>query len=134
MGKTQELEVQILVMNIADPAYGASILLNNSIGAIYSSYAVLLEQGSERMTCVKEGDGARCTFDKNPLFPQVRGLLNVRFDVSSLQLFRGVALQSLPAKAEVLAVAEVAGDVDTSNNIARMNTNLQLKATIEMVG
>lgn len=134
VGKTQELEVQILVINIADPAYGASIVFNNSIGAIFSSYAVLLEQGSERMTCAKEGDGARCTFDKNPLFPQVRGLVNVRFDVSSLQLLRGVALQSLPAVAEVFAVAEVAGDVDTSNNVARMNTNLQLEASIEMAG
>lgn len=134
VGRTQELEVQILIMNIADPAYGASIVLNNSIGAIFSSYAVLLEQGSERMTCVKEGDGARCTFDKNPLFPQVRGLVNVRFDVSSLQLLRGAALQSLPAVAEVLAVAEVTGDVDLSNNVARMNTNLQLQATIQMIG
>uniref|UniRef100_K1Q7K3 Integrin alpha-4 n=1 Tax=Magallana gigas TaxID=29159 RepID=K1Q7K3_MAGGI len=117
VGKTQELEVQILVINIADPAYGASIVFNNSIGAIFSSYAVLLEQGSERMTCAKEGDGARCTFDKNPLFPQVRGLVNVRFDVSSLQLLRGVALQSLPAVAEVFAVAEVAESVTSSPGV-----------------
>lgn len=134
VGKTQELEVQILVLNLADPAYGASVVVNTSIGATFSSYAVLLEQGSERMTCVKEGDGARCTFDKNPLFPQVRGLLNVRFDVSSLQLLRGVALQSLPGRTEVLAVAEVAGDVDVSNNVAQMTTNLQLQSTIQMIG
>lgn len=134
MGNTQEAEVQILVINLGDPAYGASVYLNSSLGVPFVSYTVLLEQGSDQMTCVAEGKGVRCTFDRSPLFSQQRGLVNVRFDVTAAKLTEGRGLRNLPAQIDIVGMAEVGNDVETSNNMAEMKINLELEATIQMTG
>lgn len=134
MGLTRELEVEILVINVGDPAYGASVLLTNDFNAPLTTYAVLLAQGSDRMTCIAEGNSTRCSFDRSPLFPQQRGLLRLRFDVSVVRLIGSKGLRNLPPKIRVTANAEVSGDINPANNVVRIDTNLQLQATIQMIG
>ncbi|XP_061185944.1 integrin alpha-4-like [Saccostrea echinata] len=133
VGRTQELEVELLVMNLGDPAYGASILVSNDINVPLTSYAVLLEQGSERMTCASETNGTRCVFETTPLYPQQRGLVRLRYDVSVARLLEK-GLRNLPAKIQITSTADVSGDINPSNNVIQMSTDLQLEATIQMIG
>ncbi|XP_062600471.1 integrin alpha-4-like [Saccostrea cucullata] len=133
VGLTQELEVEVLVMNLGDPAYGASFLVSNDMNVPLTSYAVLLEQGSERMTCTAETNGTRCTFVSPPLFPQQRGLVRLRYDVSLDRLLEK-GLRNLPAKIQITSTADVTGDVNPDNNVIELSTNLQLETTVQMIG
>ncbi|XP_061185815.1 integrin alpha-4-like [Saccostrea echinata] len=135
VGRTQELEVELLVINLGDPAYanGASFLVSNEVNVPLTNYEVLLKQGSEQITCRSATNGTSCSFDSSPLYPQQRGLVRLRYDVSVARLLEK-GLRNLPAKIQITCTADVSGDINPSNNVIQMSTDLQLEATIQIIG